>query len=1088
METEFYNPNKVASQSSAGGYGSYKGYGSNDLSEVDGLLELARSRGGNIAAAAEELVHPQKSMLATMSEKFKNGFSEFVDIISTPNQIVAGALSSKYTVREAIKQNISTSDVIFGDRDPNASTMKKVGSFTVRTATDILLDPLTYLTFGGSVGVLGLKGATKLSVAAEVGKIVGKKAAPLMDVVDVGLSAGANSGQEVLNAIKATERKWSLQKNGATATQIAAAEQAAIKTAGKLSGKSAEAFEMTKAELDDLMKETLDAKLVGDYSKKAMSNMLKKNPALAETLLDSGGIKYFGKSIISARRIAGTMEMIPYMTQISHFTSPIRMALAAPFDTSVIKLGKVYTRMPQEFLDIENAARDLARTMKDDRILKLANIVEANQLTAEEGKLLLAHIEAGTSAIDPRLATAQKHLMDYTDDEFKFLKESGINFAKLDNHVPHILLKEDVDMLFSSRPPKQTVEAGMERGVKVFTDAINKRTMIGTGKYLKLVEKKVEVAEGAAPLSDEAIAEARQFEDELGTIWEAGKASVADARSVGIMFDDNVITAHAARSYANINSGTARRFMRDVASSMGTTDARPGYVRINLSGIKAEADKLKELHELESLPIYFHPAVAKRIEEFVGASLGDQATSDIMKAYDKVQNFWKASVTSIFPAFHVRNALSNVFMHMQDLGLNSLSPANHAFSAEMIVNDRRLVGLEKKMMGTDPGATKAAEQMQELLNKPAFTDSTGMPWTVGELRQVMKEKGIAFRADITGSLDTADNTPSDAFSKLLFPTKFSKTAGKANVFAKGREVGRAIEEQGRILSFVANLKNTGDVMLAANRTKMFLFDYQNLTAFERNYLKRLLPFYTFTRKNLELQYRALTQTPGYVAAEVKGLQNLGDAISGGEMSEEEKNALPSWIKTGINFLVKRNGETVNILGSLGTPLEAPFAQFQPNVLLGSISPVLRLPVEQMSGYSFFQGKALSDVTNASAFKRAPKVIQDFIGYTEVTGKRSDGSKFSHAVALRPERMNFVLQLPPTSRVLSAMRQMENQDLDTQLKVWQQLTGIRPYSFDLEQEAARREKELRVKLEDLLTDAKVTAQYKRVFIPKEKTGF
>jgi hypothetical protein len=186
--------------------------------------------------------------------------------------------------------------------------------------------------------------------------------------------------------------------------------------------------------------------------------------------------------------------------------------------------------------------------------------------------------------------------------------------------------------------------------------------------------------------------------------------------------------------------------------------------------------------------------------------------------------------------------------------------------------------------------------------------------------------------------------------------------------------------------------------------------------------------------------------------------------------------------------VKRNGETVNILGSLGTPLEAPFAQFQPNVLLGSISPVLRLPVEQMSGYSFFQGKALSDVTNASAFKRAPKVIQDFIGYTEVTGKRSDGSKFSHAVALRPERMNFVLQLPPTSRVLSAMRQMENQDLDTQLKVWQQLTGIRPYSFDLEQEAARREKELRVKLEDLLTDAKVTAQYKRVFIPKEKTGF
>lgn len=1069
-------------------FGGFQSFGQPDMTEVDGLLELARSRGGNIAAAAEELVHPQKSILATMSEKFKNGFSEFVDIISTSNQVVAGALSSKYTVREAIKQNISTSDVIFGDRDPNASTMKKVGSFTVRTATDILLDPLTYLTFGGSVGVLGLKGATKLSVATEVAARVGQKAAPLMDVVDVGLSVEKGGGKELFTALKSYENKLNYQKNGATASKIAEAEAAAIKTAGNLTGTAKETFEMTKKELDDLMSETLDAKLTNDYTRKAISNMLKKNPALAETLLDAGGIKYFGKSILSARRIAGTMEMIPYMTQIAHFTAPIRMALAAPFDTRVIKVGKIYTRLPQEFLDIENSARDLARTLKDDRILKLANIAEQNKLTVQESKDLLNHIETGIPPNDARLANAMQQLMDYSDDEYKFLKESGINFHKLDNHVPHMLLKEDVDLLFSSRPPKQAVEAGMERTAKKFVDALNNRTLyVGTAKFWKL--KPVDEAAAVAKGVDPAVAAAEQmFEDELGNILKSAQASVKELNANGFNFEENLLVAHAARSYANINSGVSRRFMRDVASSMGTVDPRPGYVKVNLSGIKAEGEKLMELRELENLPVYFHPAVAKRIEEFVGASLGDATTADLMKAYDKVQNFWKASVTSIFPAFHVRNAISNVFMHMQDLGLQSLNPANHAFAAHMIVNDRQMNKLAKRMAGSGKDAVKAAEEMQEMMNKPAFTDATGMQWTVGELRQVMKEKGIAFRQDITGSLDTAENGASDAFSKMLFPTKWSKRADKANVFAHGREVGRAVEEQGRILSFVANLKNTGDVMLAANRTKMFLFDYQNLTAFERNYLKRLLPFYTFTRKNLELQYRALTQTPGYVAAEIKGLQNLGDIIGGGEMTDEEKEALPSWIKTGINYLVKRNGATVNILGSLGTPLEAPFAQFQPNVLLGSISPLLRLPVEQMSGYSFFQGKALSDVTNASAFKHWPKVVQDFIGYTEVTGKRSDGSKFTHAVSLRPERMNWVLQLPPSSRVLSTMRQMGNQDMSTDLKAWQFLTGIRPYSFDLEQEAARREKELRVKLEDLLTDAKVTAQFKRVFIPKEKTTF
>ena len=43
-------------------------------------------------------------------------------------------------------------------------------------------------------------------------------------------------------------------------------------------------------------------------------------------------------------------------------------------------------------------------------------------------------------------------------------------------------------------------------------------------------------------------------------------------------------------------------------------------------------------------------------------------------------------------------------------------------------------------------------------------------------------------------------------------------------FKAGRELGRAIEEQARLVDFLANLKNTGDVSLAAQRTKQFLFD------------------------------------------------------------------------------------------------------------------------------------------------------------------------------------------------------------------------------------------------------------------------
>ena len=87
------------------------------------------------------------------------------------------------------------------------------------------------------------------------------------------------------------------------------------------------------------------------------------------------------------------------------------------------------------------------------------------------------------------------------------------------------------------------------------------------------------------------------------------------------------------------------------------------------------------------------------------------------------------------------------------------------------------------------------------------------------------------------------------------------------------------------------------------------------------------------------------------------------------------------------------------------------------------------------------------------------------------------------MSLRPEMMHVFLNMPPTSRVLTALKQMENQDVATQDKILQQTLGLRPYSFDLEQEAQKRENELKGKLQNLLTTAGITAQFTRTYIPK-----
>src|SRR3990167_1065576 len=85
-----------------------------DISEVDTLLELARQQGGSLADAVQELTHPKTSILSTVGNTLKNSLMGFIDIISVPSQIIAGALSADLTVRDAIKNNVSPSEVIFG--------------------------------------------------------------------------------------------------------------------------------------------------------------------------------------------------------------------------------------------------------------------------------------------------------------------------------------------------------------------------------------------------------------------------------------------------------------------------------------------------------------------------------------------------------------------------------------------------------------------------------------------------------------------------------------------------------------------------------------------------------------------------------------------------------------------------------------------------------------------------------------------------------------------------------------------------------------------------------------------------------------
>lgn len=906
-----------------------------DLATSQGLYELARAQGGQIAQEAEEIMNPQMTFLGKVADYGKTALSKTIKVLNLGANVVAGLIDPEKTVREAIDEEIMPADVLYSGVEPETK-LGKAGVGVAKFLTNVLLDPVTYLTFGVGTG-------TKIGTQT-------------------------------------------LTKTGQTYLQ-------------------------------KLVKEGLESGLNPEFAKEVIENMIKESPELAKVWIDKGGIKFFGKTLLSSQRIGTSVGAIPGMKKVDEATKPIRNLVGSLFSKDI---DPVYGKLPDEFIEGRNAFADLGFVRSEDVVKRAIDIAHQNKLTIQEANFITNALDKGLPLADDRLQNVANLYGEIFKVSAKREAERGILKSILPNYVPHQMVDE-------------------------------------TTKFLPFIPGKTTSAlkyAGHRKLS--------------GTIKEINEA-------LGVGFDENIVRLVAKRAVASERAITAHDFFEWVIKKYGSLadNAPTGFVK---SGVK----------ELEKYA--FHPAIANQLGKFNGALGTDKAMNQLLKSFDELQNIWKASVTSVFPAFHGRNAISNVFQNFLDLGLDALNPARHGAATELLNMNNDVERLTKLTYGTGVAADKAKIKLAEILNKKVFTDSFNNTWTFGELRSLIRNNRVAFGTEFVGLMDIGE-AATEGLSKAVLTKgeKAGELVKKALPISKefvgykaGRNVGRFIEEEARLVNFLGNLKKTGDPLLAATRAKQFLFDYQNLSPFEKSFMKRIVPFYTFTRKNLELQARALATVPGRVATEVKALQTVGDILSGGqEITEDDKKRLPDWIKQGIGILANKKGETLTILGSFQTPLEQPFQALQPNQIMGSISPFIRVPIEQATGYNFFYGKALSEVDNAAGFKNAPEAVKKFIGFQEVNGTRADGTPYTWYVSLNPERMNLLLNLPPTSRVLSTLKQISNQDLSEGYRLLQFLAGVRPYSFDLEREERLKEKNYRTKLEDLLQKAGVVYKFQRV---------
>ncbi|MFH1317460.1 MAG: hypothetical protein ABIH71_00395, partial [Candidatus Omnitrophota bacterium] len=229
----------------------------------------------------------------------------------------------------------------------------------------------------------------------------------------------------------------------------------------------------------------------------------------------------------------------------------------------------------------------------------------------------------------------------------------------------------------------------------------------------------------------------------------------------------------------------------------------------------------------------FDPEILEEIVKADKRLFNPDELNDFVKGWDTIQNYWKRWTLMPFAKYHIRNSLGNVWNN---------------YLADV----------------TDPQAYLKAAQLQEyaMTKNPKALSTFGKqfftPQQADEILVQTKKlgitKGTQFRGDIPTTIER-------------------QIKGDFSPTGLGMKAGGVIEDNARIAHFVDKLGKGMTADQAALSVKKYLFDYNDLTYFEKNIMKRALPFYTWSRKNIPLQLETLINKPQKMIPMVKLLQN-----------------------------------------------------------------------------------------------------------------------------------------------------------------------------------------------------------------------
>ena len=373
-----------------------------------------------------------------------------------------------------------------------------------------------------------------------------------------------------------------------------------------------------------------------------------------------------------------------------------------------------------------------------------------------------------------------------------------------------------------------------------------------------------------------------------------------------------------------------------------------GFKQLNGDEVKALSNKLSKisselgLKDMEDIAKYVRNnggklAINKDVLRLVEIGTDQKQARGLVRLYDNYLNFFKRNKV-LSPSFQINNLLGNS-SNMYLAGIGATKQAQLFPEALEILNKSDDL-MRKAANGIE--LTTKEQKMLDIWN--GFIDAGfGDPKSLTALQLADMPESLQkyFRGE--KQLKTAKDFLVDGLPYL------------------NNKMNNTMDTMARLATFIEGTRNTKfldrlGVESAGEAVRKVLFDPTDLTDFERNVMKRALPFYTFTKKNLAFQFENLSKNGSQYKKLLRGYDKLLDSATG-----DNSENVSSWLKNNLYIPIPgvgKDGSYKVIRGSLPfgnliDTLDNPIGN-----LVNLSSPAFRMPYELATNINSFTGREI----------------------------------------------------------------------------------------------------------------------------------